>query len=76
MCDILSWTEVEMISNAYCKKHEEMESQSHDLELDGLWVCPKCAREQQEVMFEPLPCGRMPLDVAAERIREMINKES
>ena len=34
-----------MISNAYCKKHDEIEPENHDIHRDGLWLCPKCQRE-------------------------------
>lgn len=33
-----------MISNTYCKKHDELEPQDWQF-TDGLWCCPKCSRE-------------------------------
>lgn len=53
-----------MITNAYCKKHDEIEPQNHDFHTDGLWVCPKCSKQQTKLID-----GMKPLDYALKQIK-------
>lgn len=32
------------MTNAYCKRHQEMEPQQHD---EALWVCQECLKENE-----------------------------
>jgi Zn finger protein HypA/HybF involved in hydrogenase expression len=54
-----------MMPNAYCKKHDEIEPENHDFFTDGLWVCPKCSKQQTKLID-----GMKPLDYALKQIQE------
>ena len=36
-------------SNGFCKKHDEIEPENHDLDKDGLWFCPKCTNKINKI---------------------------
>ena len=58
------------MSNARCKKHNEIEPQDHDILQDDLWSCPKCSRESMKWLAQPDENGRKPLDVALDEIEK------
>lgn len=58
-----------MIPNAYCKKHDEIEPQDHDINNDGLWLCSKCSK-----MPTKLVDGMKPLDYALKKIEGQFKK--
>jgi hypothetical protein len=38
------------MSNAYCKKHDEIEPQNWDFNNDGLWICPDCTHKAKPIV--------------------------
>jgi hypothetical protein len=62
------------MSNAYCKKHDEIEPQDHDFFTDGLWICPQCSRENLRKISTKLIDGMKPLDYALKKVEEKYGK--
>jgi Zn finger protein HypA/HybF involved in hydrogenase expression len=55
------------IPNAYCKEHDEIEPQDHDIQIDGLWVCPRCSKKRAKLIN-----GMKPLDYALQQIEKKL----
>lgn len=60
-----------MIPNAYCRKHDEIEPQDHDIQTDGLWVCPQCSKLTVKRIN-----GMKPLDYALQQLEEKLEKSN
>jgi len=56
------------IPNAYCIKHDEMESQDNT----EFWICPQCSKENINRFRVRNADGKLPLDAATEKMNRRL----